>query len=286
MFWNLLPGRRASARESLAVLEGLETRRLMSCVILVKGDAMLILGSDDAETVVITDDGAGNVAAVCDGKTAVGKGIRRVGVLTFGGNDSVTYNITGDLTTPRDIGVDLGTGNDSFSFDLQGDVLAPAKARSSQRGREQDDHDEDGDGKGGGTGGRLNLLVSGSGGDDQVAANLKGDITPGAQVNLVINVGAGNDTVDVMFAGMQDGVLRVDVRGDKGNDTIRTGLALVFISTGTTIAEVRGEDGNDSLHLQIIPPQPTAGVRGLIDGGPGFDMCTHTANVETKNCEV
>jgi hypothetical protein len=291
MFSRLLNVRRHPVPGTALALEQLEPRRLMSCVVAVRGDTLFVMGENDADAVVITDDGAGNVAAVCDGMTAAGRGIRNVLVFTLGGNDAVTYNITGDLRTERNILVDLGAGNDSFTFDLAGDVKGPAGSIQTAGRHEyeddDDEHDDDegGDGKDGGA--ALRLAVIGDRGDDRINADMTGtDIEAGASVALLFNTGAGDDSSDLMFAGMQDGNLWVDVRGGAGNDNLKVGLFLVFISTGNTRAEVRGEDGNDTLHLQIVPPQPSAGVRGLIDGGAGFDVCTHTANVEVRNCEV
>src|SRR5262249_25541642 len=80
------------------------------------GGTLLVLGTAGADTVDITDDGAGNLSVTLNGTTQTAKGIKAVAVLTGGGDDTVTYTLTGDQTGVRAIGVDTGTGNDTVTL--------------------------------------------------------------------------------------------------------------------------------------------------------------------------
>ena len=70
-----------------------------------------ILGDDLDNTVTITDDGAGNVAAVCTSPTgddaAAGSGIEKIVLSARSGNDSITYTLTGDRVRKMELKFDL-----------------------------------------------------------------------------------------------------------------------------------------------------------------------------------
>src|SRR5262249_1978927 len=91
-------------------LEPLETRHCPSAVVTSIPHARLNLGDSGNNTVQISDNGSGTVTASVDWTPAVTKsGINYILVFTKGGNDTVNYNLTGPLTTPRLLSVDLGS---------------------------------------------------------------------------------------------------------------------------------------------------------------------------------
>src|SRR5215470_4151014 len=92
-------------------LEALESRDCPSAAVVTYiPHTLLILGDSGDNTVKISDNGAGTVTASVDLGTAVTKsGINYILVFTKGGNDTVNYNLTGTLTTPRLLSVDLGS---------------------------------------------------------------------------------------------------------------------------------------------------------------------------------
>jgi len=99
-------------------LEALENRWCPACTVSVSGSTMWIIGDNGANTATVTHDGAGNVAATCDTATGSGSGIKRIIVLTRGGNDTVNFTATGDLTARLDLILALGSGNDTANIDF------------------------------------------------------------------------------------------------------------------------------------------------------------------------
>src|SRR5262245_62163810 len=94
-------------------VELLEHRWCPSCTVTVHGDVMRIVGDGGVNAVTVTDDGAGNVTAACDTASATGSGIRKIIIDTKGGADTVTVDVTGELTTRLDLRLELGSGNDT-----------------------------------------------------------------------------------------------------------------------------------------------------------------------------
>src|SRR5262245_20594700 len=79
------------------------------------GGALFITGDDTANTVVITDDGAGNVHVTMDGQDfPTFTGITSITVQTFGGRDTVDYSLTGPVKGTETVVVDLGRQVDTF----------------------------------------------------------------------------------------------------------------------------------------------------------------------------
>lgn len=109
-------------------LEALCERALMSVSITEFPDGTLqIVGDDTANVISISDTGKslpGSVTVEADGQIYFSQGpITRISVFGNGGNDSVEYTLSSDLTVNRTVSVDLGAGNDSFTATLDGQNL-------------------------------------------------------------------------------------------------------------------------------------------------------------------
>src|SRR4051794_33938705 len=118
--------------------------------------------------------------------TSTFTGVNRVVFLGLGGDDTVNYSLTGELTNSRSILLDLGAGNDTATLDFGAGVA---------------------------DGGRLRLGVAGGRGDDTVTATfgaVAGDVSVGA------DLGAGNDTLNVPSGGGLTGDARLPLAGDGG----------------------------------------------------------------------
>jgi len=87
--------------------------------------ALFIIGDDNPNTVVILDDGAGNVQVTLDGKAyPVFTGITSITIQTFGGSDTVDYWLTGDLVGRETVVADLGAKVDCFTAHVSDRTVA------------------------------------------------------------------------------------------------------------------------------------------------------------------
>jgi hypothetical protein len=164
-------------------------------------------GNNAADTISIQDDGAGVISG-----TATGPGggaapfgpffnIRQVNVNTNGGDDTVTYQFTGDMLggpfAKRRITVNLGQGEDKFLLDASADIDLGKKAR-------------------------LNVQAFGGidDGRDQLTARYEGEMD--GRFLLTMHGGDGNDNVsaDVLFDQGSAGRFRARLFGDAHDDVL------------------------------------------------------------------
>jgi hypothetical protein len=247
-------------------LEALESRDCPSAVVTFIPHTLLILGDSGDNTVKITDNGSGTVTASVDSVPAVTKsGINNILVLTRGGNDTVNYNLTGTLTTPRLLSVDLGSladtaaNKNSATLDFGGNAINSYFA----------------------------AVVVGTAGQDTVStANFTGDIKGVAA--LAVYSGGGADSTDVAYQGTLTGTLAFYLDGQGGNDTVSATVKLNDGSTGNLAAVVEGGNGDDNLTLTVeeSTPNSLAHLIAVLNGGAGTDTCTTTSNVLVFNCEM
>ncbi len=131
--------RLAAEVAAIANLECLEGRQLMAASPAQVGfqedrpagtDTLIITGTNKADVIRIDDNGtsaAGNITVtlgtgnVYTTQTAVAQ----IDLVAKGGDDQVTYNLNGNLVTPRVVLADLGAGNDKFTDNLTGAINDP-----------------------------------------------------------------------------------------------------------------------------------------------------------------
>src|SRR5262249_10001173 len=163
-----------------------------------------------------TDKGNGTVTASIDAVPAVTKsGVNLILVRTGGGNDTVKYNLTGPLVTPRVLTIDLGgvadtaANTNSATLDFGGNAINSYFA----------------------------ALVVGTAGQDTVStANFTGAITEVAA--LAVYGGGGADNINVAYQGALTGALALYLDGQGGNDTVSAKVSLDSGSTGSLVAVV------------------------------------------------
>jgi hypothetical protein len=117
-----------SSRRFIPRLEAFDDRCLPSVTCVQSGDTLQVLGDDSANVVTISDNvvidpvtGERGVVVTGDGQTwTFGSSVARIQVYTYGGNDTVSYSATGDLSASRTLSVDLGTKNDAFNCNMDG----------------------------------------------------------------------------------------------------------------------------------------------------------------------
>src|SRR5918993_2863218 len=111
-------------------VRALEDRAVPACIITVDDGVLRVVGDNEANTLTITDDGAGNVTAVCDGTTVTGEDVERILVDLRGGADSVTVNVTGELTGELDLRLNTGAGNDTADVNFLGPISGEVNVRA------------------------------------------------------------------------------------------------------------------------------------------------------------
>jgi hypothetical protein len=260
-----LPNRNPDrARTFRPMLEALEGRWCPSAIITAIPHTLLVLGDSGANAVQITDQGNGTVTASVDAVGPVTRSdIYYILVLTGGGNDTVNYGLTGDLTSPRLLSVNLG-------------ALADTSANTNSVALDFGGH---------AINSLLGVVVAGTAGQDTVTtANFTGDIK--GAVGIGVYAGGGADTISVGYQGTLTGKLGLLLDGGAGADTVSAGVTLNSGSTGYLGVAVLGAGGDDKLTLQVFDNSGgLADVFAVLDGGPGTDTCTVTSNVLVFNCE-
>src|SRR5262249_52444785 len=146
-----------------------------------------------------------------------------------GGNDTVTYNVTGNMGRSIEFNADLASGRDSFTLNQNGfDILAGVNEI---------------------------MKVDAGGGSDTLRVNAAG--VAGNRVNIAstaslqLNMIAGSDfdlfdagdTISVDYQGELDGKLRLKEDGGLGGDNLRALLTLDAGSTG----QVTGFNGANAI---------------------------------------
>jgi hypothetical protein len=217
---------------------------------------MVVFGTSGADTVDITDDGAGNITANLNGQERSATGIHAVTVLTFGGADDISYTLEGDQTGRRAVVIDAGGGNDTVTLDA------------------------------GNFGGKFVFAATGGSGVDTLTANV-GGVAEDAYAAIALDGGIGDDTISATAAGEYDGYFALALSGNFGNDTITGEVDVAAGSTGRVVAVQAGGFGNDNLTLNVTGDGLTEldELVAIQNGGPGTDTGTATDNVTQISIE-
>lgn len=182
----------SKSRRFIPRLVPLDDRSLPSVTFTLTGSTLIITGDASANNIVITDDGTtAGISVVGDGATWVApSAVSAIVVSTLGGDDAVTYNLTGQLTTTRLLSADLGKGDDTFTANLNGQTISGQSTN-------------------------LGISVNGGKGADTLILNANGaTVSPEARLSVGFTGGAGNDTinfnVDPGFLGLPNVTLTKD----------------------------------------------------------------------------
>jgi hypothetical protein len=250
-------------------LEVLETRCAPACHLSEKLGVLSVVGDNARNVIQITDNGgtaAGSVTVTCGNTTLVSTNtIHDIRVQGGGGNDRVTYNLTGDLAPRlyRGLHIDLGMGNDTFQANLAGGVEAR---------------------------GFLDLNVDGGPGNDSLRLKTPtpGAVAAGAILRLDFVAGDDADHVAVGYQGQVVGKLLFLAEGNPGPDRMAADFTLLSGSTGYSGTTLRGGSNIDNLSLLVHKENPAdpVTVYALADGGQSIDFCRHTRNVISSRCEI
>lgn len=218
-------------------------------------------------------------------------------VLGSNGNDTITGSMQddsiqgfgGDDTIEGGDGNDTiegGTGNDTINGGSGDDVI--------NTGDGQDQVNWNGSGSGNDTiresNGVVTVLIQGASGSnnfvvDQVTALLRvsegaASITASNAVSQVSILGGGGDDTITVNAIDDVRALRLDIRGEEGNDTISAAGSL----TGKVFLELHGGDGDDTITGSRNNDELFGDAgNDLISGGEGMDTADGGAGLDTLN---
>jgi hypothetical protein len=259
-------------------LETLEDRCTPAVSVSPVGSTLMITSNNAADTISVRDNGDGDVTVNFSGGSFSGNNFRRIYFSLNGGNDRFTYRQTGNRTRDMYLRGSMGSGRDLFTGRIQGDINANRTLRMRLFGN------------------------SGADGMD-LTSNSDVDIQSGALYRVQMYGGSSRDRVDFNYQGEIDGLLRYQLEGDSGDDNgagfVRATIRADLGSTGQIgivgeTALVSGDSGDDNLGHFVFKHSSDIflAVSALVDGGPGDffflagnDVCNHTTNVVSINCE-
>jgi hypothetical protein len=293
--------------------ESLEGRTVLSTVSFNPVTATLtVTGTSKKDAIVINDDGTNNTSAVvvtADGSTLFTSGptagvdqVHTIIVNTQGGkNDSVVYNLTGNMTANnRSITATFGGGkNDKFVAHVGGDLVNSFLLLRATAG-------SGGDKLLGSMAGSLNgssflgFLYKGGTGKDQINIDATNSVAIGPLAQLTVQADGGSqaDNIGVGYEGQMQGALFLNAAGSAGNDHVGAAVSFDGVSNGLLFgptspnstkaaAQVTGGGGSDHLFFEVdlngtLKPASAA----EIDGGGGVDTCTSIGAISgVFNCE-
>ena len=293
------PRRKVAA---IASVEPLEGRQLMAANAAQVGfqedssngvNTLFITGTNKNDLITINDDGTGNAGGITvtvnNGNIYTAKaGVGEIALLGKAGNDTVVYNLNGDLVAPRVVLADLGGGNDKFTGNILGAINNSSGLDLEVYGGAGNDTMTTNQ-VGSTLVGNAVVYFQGDAGNDKLTYNGIGQIAAGASFSPEFAGGAGNDTIQSNFAGVVNGyyMYNLSADGGAGNDKITTNVTVGAGSTGSvgsstsTPAAVDGGTGNDKIQfaVHVDPAATQARVFAVAYGNKGKDTITRTANV-------
>lgn len=244
-------------------LEALNDRALPSVTATEVGGVLTITGDQRANTIEVNDTGGSGTDAVTvtvDGQALelnLSDPVTKIVVKAGGGQDDVSYNLTGDFAdgTDRTVEVWLGNQNDTFTADLGGSIGADSDVTLKVWGENGQD----------------SLDVTGAGTTD-APYSVDGHLT------VELRGGNGKDSITFDYTALFNGTVDVSAFGGNGKDYLRGVLTAEAGSAGTVNAKVAGCNGVDDLGLTVDGD----GADGLtldavLKGGRGKDAYDDTA---------
>jgi hypothetical protein len=285
--------RKSSKNRASIGLERLERRDLMAVSPLppdINNPGVLTLAGNGANDYLeVRDTGRGGTDQVSWRTTqnglwnSVNREVWKIEIKTYGGNDTVIYNMTGALTNGlyREVVAELGDGKDVFTATVNGNITGPSNLYG------------------------LHVIADGGNGDDRLTGTMKGDIlgagdlafsfsggsdagvdfmnvfltddvdiAPAARFWSNMYGGAGNDNMQLHYRGEMDGHLLFDLEGEQDSDWVVADITLDAGSQGYlgghgyALAELDGgvgPDNNDNDTVEFRLRNNAGGTMGGIN---------------------
>jgi hypothetical protein len=295
-FWTKTSTRRTP--RFLPRLEALESRWCPSTAGIVQnGSALLIQGDGANDTVTISDNGLGGITAsitlATGTQTRSAAGIRSIRINAGSGNDTIGYALTGPLSQPESLTLNLGKGSSQVDLDYSAglDTAALAVHIAGKSGGSQlttqfgaltnsrlNLHESLG--LAGGTshvnfGGPVSsslivVTVTGGPASDQVFAQV-GDVT-NSNIQFFDHLGGGANTFDLQAAGnLLNAVVHFDISAGSGGNTITFNAQGVNLDTTSRLnLDSWTGTGKDSVTLNYSGVMEGE-LWAHVWGGPGSD---------------
>jgi hypothetical protein len=263
-------------------LEALEDRCCPSTVSLNSQTHLLTLTGDASNrTIVVRDDGHGDVQVYgLAGATAAHPlkyaGVAAIEMDSKTGNDHLDYALTGALTKPEKLTLNLGRGADQVKLDFTKGVSAASLGISingvgggaqsvtalfgaiANTNLQLAAHLGDGWNhftallNGDLTGfAKADVNVVGGRGTDGISVEAKGGIAASARLSIEANGGAGDNTVHADYSGKLAGALAITEQGGVGWEWLESVVNLTAGSTGSVVDHLIGGTGTDMLILSL-----------------------------------
>jgi hypothetical protein len=257
-------------------------------------DSVQIEQNDATNEIKVTTSVVGSTAAPVV-RTYRSNGVDAVTAFLFGGDDTLSYKLTGpEMTRTKFLRFEMGAGNDTATVDFAGQVdpiLPPPPVLDELPADEPLPDAEGGDPLVDDPIPTDDILppaplppdpaeirasvfsfVNGDTGDDTVTARF-GNLMANSVVNSRILLGAGNDTSTTTLFGNMAAKSRLvfDVDGGSGNDAL-TGTAMGRDIAAASFADVylRGADGADAINWNYSGTL-YGYLNARVDGGNGDD---------------
>jgi hypothetical protein len=266
-------------------LEALEDRCCPSTVSLNSQTHFLTLTGDASNsTIVIRDDGHGDIQVYgLAGATAAHPlkytGVTAIEMDSKTGNDHLDYALTGALTKPEKLTLNLGKGADQVKLDFTKGVSAANLGVSingvggggqevtalfgaiTNTNLQLAAHLGDGwnhftalfNGDLNGSA-KVDVNVLGGKGVDGISVEAKGGIAASARLSVEANGGAGDNTVHADYSGKLAGALAITEQGGTGWEWMQSTVNLAAGSTGSLADHLVGGTGRDMLILSVQAP--------------------------------
>jgi hypothetical protein len=255
---------------TLPRFEALESRQVLSATVQQVGGVLTVTGSDRPDLIQLNDNGS--TVRVFDGITLKGTfaGVNLIDVNTKAGNDSVRYEVQGDIplfpfgnrsvAVRRNLRVDLGAGNDFFETEVVR-TLRPPQNVTTQSSL--------------GLNSNLNVVVLGQSGFDNALFRAN-TIDAGAKLNFRFDGGLGADGYNVIYglpvaAQQANTVVKLTFNGNGGDDAAFVKVTGDLPSNAQTIIDLEGGTGNDSLFVRYENGIEDGFISLLVNGGDGAD---------------
>ena len=277
-------------------LEALEERSLPAVNFLVLGSTLFIVGPTTshpppAEQVTLIDNGSAgpnNVTAIGRQRFFPNVPITNVVVILHGGHDSVSYNLTGDLTGQRTVAVGLNGGHGHFDAVLRRNLLAGSSLFLNVEGSGPNDHlqTEVIGNVLGGAALEMNYMALRGNNSIQVRTTTSVTVDPGSLIQMDLFSGSGSGNILASYQGQMNGFLGLLAMGGDRPNHIVGDFELRPGSTGAVLpSEIKGGRGDDVLTFIIHNPGTAQANNEIIDGDGGFNTAFRTTNVVTFNIQ-
>ena len=288
-------------------LEALEDRCCPSSVSF--SDHILTLtGGATSSTMVVSDDGHGDVRVTLNGRTTTVRGVNEILINSKTADDTIDYSLTNALTHSEQINLNLGTGSDHVNLNFSKGLEAPSlRLNINGGGGDQTVSAEFGAitntdlelnaalGNGwdhlalnfrGGLSGiaKADVKVQGGRGIEGVNVQVNGNIGASAQMNVTEDLGTQNNTSHFNYTGKLSGRLAVTMQGGSSWNWLESHFNLTPGSTGSLMAHELGGPSADLLILMVNDlGSHLRSLSAVANGGGGLNSVEATPNVRVYN---